>query len=64
MTASPVRASLRSKFTTRSALLVSRPVVGSSQNKISGLLTTSTAIVTRFRCSALSPAAGVPMMAS
>lgn len=43
---------------------MSSPVVGSSQKRISGLLTTSTAIVTRFRCSAFNPAEGVPMIAS
>ena len=54
-TVRPVSTVLRTARMTMAAARASRPLVGSSMNTIEGLATSSTAMVSRLRCSTLSP---------
>lgn len=56
--------SIRSMFSLQKQARASKPVVGSSMNIMEGLATSSTAIVSLFRCSADKPVApAIPTMA-
>ncbi len=54
-TVRPVSTVLRTVRMTMAAARASRPLVGSSMNTMDGLATSSTAMVSRLRCSTLRP---------